>query len=63
MKFWPLLAAVVAGIVGYVETKHEVRTLHRDLERMEEQHARDMSDYLGWNKSISERLRELERAN
>lgn len=61
MKYWPLLLAIAGGTVGYVETKFEVRQLRKDLTRQETEHTKDMQDYLGWNRSISERLRDLER--
>ena len=59
--YLPLALAILAGVSGYVRMQASVETLQRDLQRQEDTHKEDMTSYLGWNKSISERLRELER--
>ena len=56
-----LLTLAISGLTGYVKTQAETETLRRDMGRMEAKHKEDMASYLGWNKSISERVRELER--
>ena len=61
LAWLPLALAVLAGVTGYVRTQANVETLQRDMGRMEAQHKEDMTSYQGWNKSISERVRELER--
>jgi hypothetical protein len=56
-----LLGTIVSGVAGYVTLTNDVKYMAKEQVRLQEQHDRDMEDYLGWNKGISERLRELER--
>jgi hypothetical protein len=61
MKWLPLALACIAGVSGYTEIASDVKHMGKDVERIESAHEKDMNSYLGWNKSISERVRELER--
>ena len=52
---WLLLIVVaITGITGYVKNSAKVEELDRNLQRLER-------TYESWNKSISERVRDLER--
>lgn len=54
LAYLPLLLACLAGVAGYVRTQAKVEELDRNLERVER-------TYTEWNRSISERVRDLER--
>lgn len=47
MKFLPLLAAVIAGGMGYARMESKVETLEKQVDKVE-----------SWNLSLSERLRD-----
>lgn len=61
LAYLPLALAVLAGVAGYVRMESTVAEQGRMIERVEATHDKDMSAYQSWNKSISERLRHLER--
>lgn len=54
LAFLPLLVVVLTGITGYVKNSAKVEELDRNLQRLER-------TYESWNRSISERVRDLER--
>lgn len=54
IAYLPLLLACLAGVAGYVRTQAKVEENTRDIERIER-------TYTEWNRSISERVRDLER--
>ena len=61
MKYLPIVVIAGSALTGYVTLQGEVKYLRETVSRIEAQHDKDMQDYLGWNKSISERLRDVER--
>jgi hypothetical protein len=54
IRWLPLALACLSGVYGYATLTADVRTLQRDMSNLEQVH-RD------WNKSISDRVRDLER--
>ena len=55
IAYLPLALACLAGVAGYVQMGADVATLKRDVSNAEQA-------FRTWNVSISERVRELERA-
>ncbi len=60
MKWLPLVLACIAGVSGYTKLQADVAHQKEALLRVESQHEKDMASYLGWNKAISERVRDIE---
>lgn len=54
LAWLPLALACLTGVAGYVKTQAKVDENTRDLERVER-------TYQDWNRTISERVRDLEK--
>lgn len=60
-KWLPLLLAIIGGTAWAVRLEGIALANEKAAARVEKAHDKDMANYLEWNKTISERLRDLER--